>query len=155
MSAAARRVTLLAHDSPEVAAFIATLEQRIQQLDPNTAWQVRCLSHPEGHSTNELFLWSHPLQWGVAQTSADLLNMETERVCRQALLHSGARFHVLQGTSTQRLETVMTHLGLETNTVHALARQFALNGGRTPWRCESCSDPDCEHRMFTALLGRS
>lgn len=24
--------------------------------------------------------------------------------------------------------------------------------GRRPWNCEKCSDPDCEHRLFTQLL---
>ena len=32
--------------------------------------------------------------------------------------------------------------------------QYALNEGRTPWLCEKCSDPDCEHRLFTGLLQR-
>jgi hypothetical protein len=30
--------------------------------------------------------------------------------------------------------------------------QFAINQGRTVWQCNECSDPDCEHKLFTALL---
>ncbi|MFZ2827660.1 ATP-binding protein [Hydrogenophaga sp.] len=26
--------------------------------------------------------------------------------------------------------------------------------GRRPWNCDKCSDPDCEHRMFTQLLSQ-
>lgn len=26
--------------------------------------------------------------------------------------------------------------------------------GRHAWRCDTCSDPDCEHRLFSSLIGR-
>ncbi len=26
--------------------------------------------------------------------------------------------------------------------------------GRRPWNCDTCSDPDCEHRLFTQLLSQ-
>jgi len=70
------------------------------------------------------------------------------------LLSSSTTFQVLQCRLAQRMETVLNSLGLQTDTAAAQSRQFALNGGRTPWRCESCSDPDCEHRLFTGLLNR-
>jgi nicotinamide riboside kinase len=28
----------------------------------------------------------------------------------------------------------------------------SLTEGRTPWRCDNCSDPDCERRLFTRLV---
>jgi HTH-type transcriptional repressor of NAD biosynthesis genes len=30
--------------------------------------------------------------------------------------------------------------------------QTNLTQGRVPWNCDACSDPACEHRLFTALL---
>ena len=30
--------------------------------------------------------------------------------------------------------------------------QYGLNRGRTAWRCDLCSDADCEHRLFSDLL---
>ncbi len=41
----------------------------------------------------------------------------------------------LQPTQTQREES-----------------QYGLNQGKTAWRCDLCSDADCEHRLFTDLL---
>jgi hypothetical protein len=28
-----------------------------------------------------------------------------------------------------------------------------LDGQTRPWRCGKCSDPDCEHRLFSGLTG--
>ena len=30
--------------------------------------------------------------------------------------------------------------------------QFGLNRGKTAWRCDLCSDSDCEHKLFSDLL---
>ena len=32
--------------------------------------------------------------------------------------------------------------------------QFAINEGRTVWQCNECSDPECEHKLFTGLLAK-
>ena len=56
----------------------------------------------------------------------------------------------------QRLNHALLALGWPPENTDAMTGredlQYALNAGRTPWRCEKCSDPDCEHRMFTGLL---
>jgi hypothetical protein len=30
--------------------------------------------------------------------------------------------------------------------------QFNINRGRDVWQCNDCSDPACEHKLFTRLL---
>jgi hypothetical protein len=30
--------------------------------------------------------------------------------------------------------------------------QYGLNRGKTAWRCDLCSDAECEHRLFSDLL---
>jgi hypothetical protein len=30
--------------------------------------------------------------------------------------------------------------------------QFAINQGRSVWQCNDCSDPACEHKLFTRLV---
>jgi HTH-type transcriptional regulator, transcriptional repressor of NAD biosynthesis genes len=30
--------------------------------------------------------------------------------------------------------------------------QYGLNQGKTAWRCDLCSDADCEHKLFSDLL---
>lgn len=154
MNTTPRQITLLAHDTPDVTAFMTALAQALQSREPATGWQVQRLDHPVAHNPQHLFLWSQALSWESAAAPDAAASQETERACRQALLSSGECFQVLQGDTQQRINTVLSSLGLLPDTAQAQARQFALNGGRTPWRCESCSDPDCEHRLFTGLLGR-
>lgn len=151
---ASRQITLLATKTPEIAAFMAGLEHQLQLLAPTIDWRLSCLEVAGANPSTDLFLWSHSPEWRDASTPKEQQSLATERACRQALLRSGAAFQVLQGSLAQRMETVLNSLGLQTDTAAAQSRQFALNGGRTPWRCESCSDPDCEHRLFTGLLNR-
>lgn len=151
---ASRQITLLATKTPEIAAFMAGLEHQLQLLAPTIDWRLSCLEVAGANPSTNLFLWSHSPEWRDASTPKEQQSLATERACRQALLRSGAAFQVLQGSLAQRMETVLNSLGLQTDTAAAQSRQFALNGGRTPWRCESCSDPDCEHRLFTGLLNR-
>ncbi|MEY5028573.1 MAG: hypothetical protein RLZ63_888 [Pseudomonadota bacterium] len=151
---ASRQITLLACETPEIAAFMASLEHQLQQHAPTVNWRVRCMQRPEANPGTDLFLWSHSPEWREASNPQEQQCRATEHACRQALLSSGTAFQVLQGSLAQRMDTVLNSLGLQTDTAAAQSRQFALNGGRTPWRCESCSDPDCEHRLFTGLLSR-
>ena len=66
--------------------------------------------------------------------------------------------------SAVRHITVNTHGAsakflLQENGWHATApwqdrerSQFNINGGRDTWVCNDCSDPACEHKLFTRLL---
>ena len=150
----ARQITLLAEQTPEIQAFMTRLEQQLQQREPGTQWLLRCLNLPDTLNQDALFLWSHPPAWDSSVDPRMQKSLAAERACRMALLSSGVSFHILQGSDTQRLDTVLVALRLQADTPTAQSRQFALNGGRTPWRCESCSDPECEHRLFTGLLTR-
>jgi nicotinamide riboside kinase len=47
----------------------------------------------------------------------------------------------------QALRAVSRWLGQD-----LLPADQALTLGRTPWRCDNCSDPDCERRLFTGLV---
>lgn len=81
-----------------------------------------------------------------------------DTLVRQALTRSGVRFRVVYGQGHQRLNNALLALGLTGEDEAAWHTrqnaQYALNEGRTPWLCEKCSDPDCEHRLFTGLLQR-
>lgn len=75
---------------------------------------------------------------------------------RQALMRQGLAFRVVYGQGLVRLNNALLAMGLPAVDQAAWRRreaaQFDLNEGRTPWSCEKCSDPDCEHRLFTGLL---
>ncbi len=81
-----------------------------------------------------------------------------DTLVRRALDRSGMAYRVVYGQGHQRLNNALLALGLpgedEASWQTRLNAQNALNEGRTPWLCEKCSDPDCEHKLFTGLLGR-
>lgn len=81
-----------------------------------------------------------------------------DRLVRQALERAGIAYRVVYGQGHQRLNNALLALGLpgEDDTARTARdnAQFAINDGRTPWVCNECSDPDCEHKLFTGLLAK-
>jgi nicotinamide riboside kinase len=79
-----------------------------------------------------------------------------DTLVRQALERSGIHYRVVYGQGPQRLNNALMALGLQGEDEQALQlreqAQFAINQGRTVWQCNECSDPECEHKLFTALL---
>jgi nicotinamide riboside kinase len=79
-----------------------------------------------------------------------------DTMVRQALEREGIAYRVIYGQGHQRLNNALLALGLEgeDEAAHQMREQtqFAINQGRTVWQCNECSDPDCEHKLFTALL---
>ena len=83
---------------------------------------------------------------------------QTDTLLRQALNRAGLAFHVVYGQGPQRLNNALLALGLPSQDLAALEMreqsQFAIHQGRTVWQCNDCSDPECEHRLFTGLLAQ-
>lgn len=81
-----------------------------------------------------------------------------DAMVRQSLTQANIGFRVIYGQDLARLNNALLAMGEPPEGEAAWQRrhsaQFALNEGRTPWLCEKCSDPDCEHRLFTGLLKR-
>ena len=75
---------------------------------------------------------------------------------RQALSLTQNPFRIVYGLGVHRLNNALLALGLkEVNTAAWQDRersQFNINGGRDTWVCNDCSDPACEHKLFTRLL---
>ncbi|WP_137895944.1 hypothetical protein [Ramlibacter sp. 2FC] len=73
---------------------------------------------------------------------------------RDALLGASLAYKVIYGQGAQRLQNALLAIeGTGAAPPDArLATQYGLQGGRVAWRCENCSDPTCEHRLFTGLL---
>jgi HTH-type transcriptional repressor of NAD biosynthesis genes len=82
----------------------------------------------------------------------------TDTLLRQALNRAGLAFQVVYGQGPQRLNNALLALGLPSQDLAALEMreqsQFAIHQGRTVWQCNDCSDPECEHRLFTGLLAQ-
>ncbi len=62
---------------------------------------------------------------------------------RAALESRGLRYQVVYGFGPQRLAAALR--GLATGSQ-------AGDGRAVAWQCANCSDPDCEHRLFTQLV---
>lgn len=74
-----------------------------------------------------------------------------DNVLRRELRAADLPFQTVYGRGEARLRQALTALGplLDRSLVET---DPALAQGRVAWSCEKCSDPTCEHRLFTDLL---
>ncbi len=83
---------------------------------------------------------------------------QIDTLLRQVLEQAGIAYRVVYGHGHQRLNNALMALGLPGEDLEAkLLReqsQFAINEGRTVWQCNECSDPVCEHKLFTGLMAK-
>ena len=116
------------------------------------------LAHQQGFDTTLVTGLDLPWVADGLQRDGPHVRGPVDTMVRQALERRGLRYRVVYGQGLQRLNNALLALGFsaedETAWQTRLNAQFALNEGRTPWLCEKCSDPDCEHRLFTGLLQR-
>ncbi len=81
-----------------------------------------------------------------------------DALLRSALDRAGLRYAVVYGRGEQRLAAALVALGIATESI-ATKGLFTLalpgkDSKSAPWKwvCDKCSDPVCEHRLFTELL---
>jgi nicotinamide riboside kinase len=91
-----------------------------------------------------------------------------DSLLRQALQSAGLPFKVIYGQSDARLSAALMaiqnglhglspELGKNLASIQAIqsqrdVNQYGLNQGKMVWRCDLCSDADCEHKLFSQLL---
>lgn len=96
------------------------------------------------------------LDQSVSNAASQTERQQHDAELREQLQAMGKPYRVVYGTGATRLHNALLALGLDSEDKAIWqARQdaqFDLNRGRTPWSCEKCSDPDCEHRLFTGLI---
>lgn len=83
---------------------------------------------------------------------------------RADLTQAGLSYRVVYGHGEQRIKNALNAIKtIAINPDLKSARGlFDSYSGMPPqhaarlraWNCEKCSDPECEHRLFTALMGR-
>lgn len=76
---------------------------------------------------------------------------------RTMLENAGVRYLVVYGQGARRIENALK--AIESIAINALTTSASDLLEQKPirlraWDCEKCSDPDCEHRLFSALTGR-
>ena len=90
------------------------------------------------------------------QRDGPQVRVPVDTLVRQALERSGMAYRVVYGQGPRRLNNALLALGLEGEDASAQQvreqGQFAINQGRSVWQCNDCSDPACEHKLFTRLM---
>jgi nicotinamide riboside kinase len=77
-----------------------------------------------------------------------------DALVRAALQSAGVAYTVVYGQGEERLNNALLALGWDDTAAQTtrIQAQYALNRGRTAWTCDTCSDAECEHRLFSDLL---
>ena len=75
----------------------------------------------------------------------------TDNVLRRELQAAGIPFQTLYGPLALRAQQALRAIGTALQRP-LTPRDASWEQGRRPWSCEKCSDPDCEHKLFTQLL---
>jgi hypothetical protein len=96
---------------------------------------------PRGH----VFTLLMGLDLPVADAEARQQQERADALLREALAAAQWPFAVVHGRGPERLDSALRALGL--GGTQAPRRTAA-------WSCDKCSDPACEHRLFTDLLRR-
>jgi nicotinamide riboside kinase len=95
-----------------------------------------------------------PWQADGLQRDGPHVREPVDALLRAALSRSGVTWQVIYGHGAARLEKAM-------NAIYSIANrdlstlengQNSSKSGAWSWPCDKCSDPDCEHRLFTGLL---
>lgn len=85
------------------------------------------------------------------QRDASALREHTDRLVRDLLARAGVAYRVVYGSGEDRLRNALA--ALPDGLGRRPAPPAAARGG-WQWTCGKCSDPDCEHRLFTSLTPR-
>ena len=70
---------------------------------------------------------------------------------RHVLKGQGIGFSVIYGTGDERFDNAMTAVATMSKAQH-LPQEKTTRQSPWQWVCDKCSDAQCEHRTFTALL---
>lgn len=102
------------------------------------------------------------------QRDGEHVREPVDTLLRQALQVAKLPFQVIYGRSEARLSAALmaiqesvgaanADLGQHLTAFKSLQSQrntgqYGLNKGKTAWRCDLCSDAECEHKLFSDLL---
>ena len=102
-------------------------------------------------------LTAHDLPWVAdgLQRDGPHVREPVDTLVRAALRRAGVSYAVVHGRGSERLANAWTALNLAAM-AEAPASSPSGDPGKDGWRwsCDKCSDPTCEHRLFSDLLAR-
>ena len=133
-------VALLGAPGTGAEALAEALRQRVA---PNALQITACANAPQDATLVLLMGLDQP-----EQEAADAR-------LRTALAQQGWAYRVIYGQGARRIENALKAI----RTIAASAYPPSAEGTfdsetarQRAWHCEKCSDPECEHRLFTGLL---
>ena len=85
------------------------------------------------------------------------IRQATDDMLRRKLSDAGLTFQTVYGKGDDRLRHALRLIAPHLRRHYpdadpVVVTDSALIEGRGQWSCEACSDPDCEHRLFTRLM---
>ena len=104
------------------------------------------------------------------QRDGEHVREPVDHLIRQAMSKRQLPFKVIYGQDEARLNAALLAIsqgianlnepldlkfsmpGLQPTQTQREVSQYGLNQGKTAWRCDLCSDSECEHRLFSDLL---
>ncbi len=104
------------------------------------------------------------------QRDGEHVRQAVDSLIRQAMAKKQLPFKVIYGQDQARLNAALLAIsqgisnlnepldlkfsvpGLQLTQTQREVSQYGLNQGKIAWRCDLCSDSDCEHRLFSDLL---
>lgn len=104
------------------------------------------------------------------QRDGEHVREPVDHLIRQAMSKRQLPFKVIYGQDEARLNAALLAIsqgianlnepldlkfsvpGLQATQTQREVSQYGLNQGKTAWRCDLCSDAECEHRLFSDLL---
>jgi nicotinamide riboside kinase len=151
ISAAVSCDFLIADTTPLMTAVYSDL------LFKDASLYDMALSHQRNFDAT--LLMGLDLPWVADGIQRDGLHTQepVDHLLRAALIRSGINFQVVYGVGEARLQNALRCLNIDLdldagiNESEIKTRPQKLRN----WVCERCSDPECEHRLFTALLNQS
>ena len=94
----------------------------------------------------------------ISADALDIARQAADQSIRAALADAAVSYRVLYGANEERLAQTLHAIESLLLRANASPRQSASSGGakKQPWvwLCDKCSDPQCEHRLLTALLAQ-
>ena len=77
-----------------------------------------------------------------------------DSLLRRQLADGGLPFKVIYGSGEERLNNALQAIGMAAATARAPS-PASRTSARWVWACDKCSDPECEHRLFSRLSAKS
>jgi nicotinamide riboside kinase len=70
-----------------------------------------------------------------------------DALVREALARAQVSYRIVYGKGGERLQNALAAIAT------AGQRKASVDTAAWVWTCDKCSDPECEHRLFSSLLG--